>query len=406
MSSTTENAGTTDNAGTTASGAVAAMKSLLSETSTPEDLLAALQQTLTERQDYHRLFDAKLIAVRRRLGLPLSRPTSLDNVPKAHEQEFREAYISAAREIGHLFLQAGRLSDAWAYYRTIGEPEPVRAAIEKITVPREPDETFEEIMNVALYEGAHICRGLEFLLKTHGTCNTVTAFSQLQQQMTAAERRRSAAMMVRTIHDDVLASVRRHIENRMPLLSPATSLTELISDRDWLFDEGNYHIDVSHLHSTVAFARALHAEDPELRKAVELCDYGIRLAPHLQYPGDVPFDEYYTANRFFLKALAGDSPKASLDYFRDRLSREPDLPDQRLIAFVLLDLAERLGRLNDVIDDVTPFVSRMEDPNGFSFTEMCLERGMADRLERSAEENDDVLAYALAGLSRSTPGSP
>jgi hypothetical protein len=388
------------NTTTASSPRIDTLKQQLPENPSHTDLLAALQQTLTDEKDYHRLFDAKLMLVRDGMGLPLTQPTSLDNVPAEHEQAFRDAYVDAAREVGTMFLKDGNLSDAWAYFRTIGEPEPVKAAIDKISVPREPDEAFDEIVNVALYEGAHIARGLEFLLKTHGTCNTVTALSQLQQQMTLEERRTAAAMMVRTIYDDVQATLRREVETRMPVLTPNASISELITGRDWLFAEGNYHIDVSHLHSTVGFARSLQAEDPELKQAIELCAYGAMLSDQLQYPGEMPFDEYYKANRFFLTALAGDDPDAAIAYFMQRLKDEPDTSDQQLIAFVLLDLAQRIGRSAEVLQETASFVSRMEDPNGFSFTKLCVELGLTDKLEETAVENDDILAFTIARLSQ------
>jgi len=385
---------------TTTTSRLDKLKAALPESPSPQDLIASLQQTLTDQKDFHRLFDAKLLEVRQRMGLPLAQPTSLENVPAEQEQEFRDAYVIAAREVGTLFLEDGQLGDAWAYFRTIGEPEPVKAAIDKISVPREPDEEFDQVMNVALYEGAHIARGLEFLLKTHGTCNTVTAFSQLQQQMTPDERRAAAAMMVRNIYDDLQATIRRDVESRMPVLTPNASIAELISGREWLFAEGNYHIDVSHLHSTVGFARALKQGDPELLLAVELCDYGSKLATQLQYPADVPFDDYYKANRFFLTAIAGEDTDAGIDYFLQRLKDAPDEQDQQLIAFVLLDLAQRVGQTERVLAQTAAFVSKMEDPNGFSFTKLCLELGMADKLEEAAAANDDLLGYTIAKLSQ------
>jgi len=380
---------------------IASMKRALPENAGPQEILKSLQATLLAEKDFHRLFDAKLIDVRSEMGLPLAQPTSLENVPAEHEAAFREAYVNAAREVGSLFLEDGNLSDAWAYFRTIGEPEPVKAAIEKIKVPREPDEEFDQIMNVALYEGAHVAKGLEFLLKTHGTCNTVTAFSQLQPQMSLEERRKAGAMMVRNIYDDLQASIRREVETRMPVLSPNASIKELITGRDWLFAEGNYHIDVSHLHSTVGFARSLHKEDPELQLAIELCDYGAMLAPQLQYPADVPFDQYYTGHQHFLTALAGDNQDAALAWFTQRLKDEPDEPDRQLIAFVLLDLAQRIDRTREVLKETLEFVGKMEDPNGFSFSQLCVELGLLEELETAAEANDDVLAFAIARLSAS-----
>ena len=300
-----------------------------------ESVADALIATLESAKDFHRLFDAKLIKARLKLGLPVAQPTSMDDIPEKHEKAFKDAYVQAAREVGQCFIDDGNLQDAWAYFRTIGEPEPIRAAIEKVRVPREPDEEFDHVMNLALYEGAHISKGLEFLLKTHGTCNTVTAFGQLQQQMTPEERRTSAAMMVKNIYNDLQQTVRRDVESRMPVLSADAGIAELIKGRDWLFADGNYHIDVSHLHSTVGFARALEPNDPELPLAVELCAYGKMLSPPLQYPGDVPFDEFYTAHDHFLKAISGEAIDEGIAYFTGRLEQEPDEPDQQLIAYVL-----------------------------------------------------------------------
>ncbi|MCR9200239.1 MAG: hypothetical protein NXI04_16515 [Planctomycetaceae bacterium] len=381
---------------------VAQLTNRLTEGASPQDIVQALQQTLKDEKDFHRLFDALLIEYRLNHDLPITQPTSLDNLPADSEVDFRKAYMDAARQVGTLFLEDGGLSDAWAYFRTIGEPEPVRAAIEKIRIPREPDEKFDEIMNLALYEGAHVAKGLEFLLKTHGTCNTVTAFGQLQQQMTVEERRTCAAMMVNNIYADLQANIRRDVEARMPVLSADASVSELIKGRDWLFAEGNYHIDVSHLHSTVGFARALEADDPELPLAVELCEYGSMLSGPLQYPGDLPFDDFYKGHLWFLNALAGKDVDGGLAYFMKRLQDEPDEPDRQLIAYVLLDLAQRVGRLEQSLKEAAPLVSRMEDPNGFSFAKLCVDTGLTDELAAAAADNDDVLSYAIARLAGST----
>ncbi|MCA9066139.1 MAG: hypothetical protein KDA96_23890, partial [Planctomycetaceae bacterium] len=274
-----------------------------------------------------------------------------------------------------------------------------------VQIPREPDERFDAMMNVALYEGAHVVRGLEFLLRTHGTCNTVTAMSQLIQQMSPEERRKSAAMMVRSLYEDLSASVKRHVEQRQPVLNPAASLTELIGSREWLFADGNYHVDVSHLHSIVAFARHLQREDPELRLAIEMARYGSQLSEHLRYPGDVPFDDYYTAHLHFLNALAGDEVDEGLDYFIGRLEHEPDERDRQLIAFVIVDLANRVGQIPRALEAAAPYVSRMEDHSGFSFTSFCIQHGRSDVLEAMARKNDDVLGVATALLTRSAPSS-
>ena len=365
-------------------------------------LMDAVDRTLLAQKDFHRFFDAKLIRIRRELGLPITQPTSLKEIPQQHEAAFRESYTNAAREVGQLFLDSGQLADAWAYFRTIHETEPVRVAIAKrvAEMPTEPGPELDELLNLALYEGAHIIEGLKLLLKTHGTCNTVTALGQLMAQMSPDERRQAAALMVRNIYTDLQHNVRRDVERRNPVLKPNLSLRELILGREFLFADGAYHVDVSHLHSIVSFARHLHRGDPELSLAIELTQYGSQLAEPLRYPSDVPFDDYYVANQHFLNAVAGINVDESIRYFTDRLNQEPDVADKRMIAFVLVDLGQRVDRVNAALEAAAPYVNKLEDPSGFSFTAFCVAAGRLDTLESAARENDDVLALATAILSR------
>ena len=372
-----------------------------STVSEADAILDAAEKTLIDQGDFHRLFDAKLMRVRSQLGLPITQPTSLRNIPEEHEPAFREAYTKAAREVGQRFLDADQLADAWAYFRTISETDAVRAAIAKkvAELPPEPGPGLDELLNLALYEGAHVVEGLKLLLKTHGTCNTVTAMSQVLPQMTPDERREAAAVMVRNVYTDLQANVRRDVERRLPTIKANASLRELITGRDFLFAEGGYHIDVSHLHSTVSFARHLERSCPELQMAIELSEYGAQLAEQLRYPSDVPFDDYYAANNHFLNALAGVDVDDSMNYFIDRLKQEPDAPDQRMIAFVIADLGQRVNRTIMAIEAAAPFLKQMEDPSGFSFTAYCINAGRLDLLEASAREDNDVLRLATVMLT-------
>ncbi len=370
------------------------------DNASPDAVLDVLDRALISQKDFHRLFDARLIRARRRMGLPLTQPTSLTGIPREQDAAFREAYTSAAAEVGQHFLDNGQLADAWAYFRTIQRPQPVREAIEKLVAESNntPGPQLDELLNLALYEGAHTVEGIRLLLRTHGTCNTVTAMSQVIGQITPDERRRAAAIMVAHLYKDLQASVGRDLERREIPIDPATSLREMITGREFLFAEGNYHIDVSHLHSIVGFARHLQREDPELQLAVEMSLYGQQLSEHLRYPADVPFDDYYRASENFLSAVAGNDVSASLQWFVDRLHQEPDESDRRMIAFVIVDLAQRVGRLAEALEIAAPWLSRMEDPNGFSFTACCVEAGRLDLLEKVARDNGDLLALATLRL--------
>ena len=140
-------------------------------------VLDALEQSLTDQQDLHRLFDARMLRIRHEMKLPLTQPTSLQGIPHDQEEAYREAYRNAARETGTRLLEAGQLTDAWAYFKTISEPELIREAIERraTEIGEQYGPELDELLNLALYENAHAVAGIRLLLKTHGTCNTVTA---------------------------------------------------------------------------------------------------------------------------------------------------------------------------------------------------------------------------------------
>lgn len=372
---------------------------ILEETSRtvgPEAVIEDLIKTLRANQEYHRLFDAMLLKKKFELGLPLLQPTSFEDVPAAHVDEFKSCYVKAAREVGHLFLENGRISDAWIYFRTIGDPEPVAKVIDALPVNSHLDEETEELLNVALYEGAHPVKGLEILLRTHGTCNTVTALDQQMPQLKPEERRRAAAMLVREIYRDLVHSVRHEVQQRLSANPPGESLRELIAGRAFLFEEGNYHIDVSHLSACVRFARWLTADDPELPLAVELAEYGSKLDPQFQYAGEPPFEDFYPAHAAFLKAVCGD--EEGLNYFRKRPETEEDERDRQVSAYVLVDLLARTDRWAEAVEVAEKHLQNLDESSGFSFAELCRRAERLDLAQSAARQKSDLVRFVGALL--------
>jgi hypothetical protein len=161
----------------------------------PAAAIDSLVETFRAESNYHKLFDALLLKKRHEMGLPLVRPSSLEDIPEARREEFENAYIAAAREIGGLFLAQNNIPDAWVYLRTIREPQKVRDAIESLSLPRDADRVSEEVIQIALHEGANPVKGLELMLRSHGTCNTVTTLDQMMHSLTPADRTRAAGLM-------------------------------------------------------------------------------------------------------------------------------------------------------------------------------------------------------------------
>lgn len=357
------------------------------------DQLAAL---LIERKDFHRLFDARCLRKKSEMGLPLHRPTSFEDVPNDRRDEFEEAYIAAAREAGQSLLEDKKLGQAWMYFHAIRDTAPIKALLEKMPVPREAGEESEELIDLAFYKMVHPVKGMQVMLKTHGTCSTITSLDQQFQNLSAEQRSDCAAILVRALHCDLLQSLQYEVRQRMPFAPPAKTLRELIAGREWLFADNNYHIDVSHLHSTVRFARSLTVGTPELALAQDLAEYGSQLSAQFQYAGEPPFTEFYPSHIQFFRFLADDGRDAAISYFERQLEQEPDESDKALIAYVLVDLFARIDQLDKAIGLAERHLLKADPDFAAAFSELCQKANRLDVLKASAETRGDLVAYAAA----------
>ena len=365
--------------------------------STPAAALDMLIETMRAEKNYHRMFDALMLKKKHEFGLPLLRPTSLNDVPADKRDEFERAYVAGARQAGQAFLNDGNIADAWLYFRTIQEKEPIAAVLAQTDLP-EDYEKAQELINIALYEGANPVRGLQFLLKTNGTCNTITSLDQAMPTMAPEDRKQAAALLVRHLYDELLQNVQADVQKRMPFAPPAASLRELILGRDWLFQDGNYHVDVSHLNSVTRFSRFLDAGSAELALSLQLAEYGSRLDQNLQYGGEVPFQDFYAAHTHYFEILLSQNVEEATSYFQQKLDHEPDEPDRQMIAYVLVDLLMKSGRIDAAMPIAERHLKFLEEPQ-FSFAELCQKAGRKDAWAEAAKEKGDLVGFAAALLS-------
>ena len=362
----------------------------------PQAAIDLLIETLRNEKNYHRVFDALLMKKKNELGLPLLHPTSLDDVPADQRVDFEKYYVDSAREVGNLFLNNNQLGEALVYFRTIQEPDAVSEALETATLPDDYEKS-QELINIALYEGANPVRGLQFLLQSNGTCNTITAMDQAMQGLDSTNRQKAAAMIVQHLYDELIMTVKSEVERRMPLPPSAKepTLRELIMGREWLFQEGNYHIDVSHLNSVVRFARFLDPGTPELEQAVQLAEYGCHLDTQFQYPGEAPFEDFYPSHLHFLNVLLGRNVDEAISYFQQKLDAEPDEPDQQMIAYVMVDLLVRCDRLDQAMEIAGKHLRFLDEPT-FSFAELCTKAGKLGAWAEASKAKGDLVAFTAA----------
>src|SRR5437899_1251777 len=90
-----------------------------------------LCRLMKERREYGNLFYALLLKERHKLRVSPVPTEPSQALPEAVHGEYEDAIRNAARYVGELYLAEGDIPRAWAYYRMIGELEPVARAIDR-----------------------------------------------------------------------------------------------------------------------------------------------------------------------------------------------------------------------------------------------------------------------------------
>jgi hypothetical protein len=373
----------------------------------PQAALDRLAGDLEAAGDYRALLDALLLRARHELGLPLVAPASLAEVPEPARSRYEEKYVEAIRLVGSKYLAAGEIPTAWAYYRVIGESEPVARAIRDYRPDADRDggdgERIGAIIEVAFNHGVDPRRGFELILEHYGTCSAITAFEGLPPPDEAV-RVACAERLIRHLHRELAANLRSDIAGRGQLLPPAgATIAETIDGRDWLFAEDSYHIDVSHLASVVRMS--VLAADPEaIALAADLTEYGRRLSPRLQYEGVPPFERTFDDHGVYLRALLGRDVEAAIAHFRAKLGppdRAPEAADPAVPAQTLVNLLVRLGRLDEAIEVSSQYLAGLPDAALFcpGVAQLCQRAGDPKRLLDIARDRRDLVNYTAALLS-------
>lgn len=357
-------------------------------------LFDRLTATLKAEHKYHDLFDALLMRSRQRLGLPAVTGTSLDDVEEPARSQLEAAYLDACREVGTLLLDEGKLREAWMYLRPVGDKAPVAEALARTAVT---DENLQDLIEIALHEGVAPTVGFELVLKHYGTCNAITTFEGALLNRPRADQQAAAALLIRTLHDELLANVRSDIARQEGQPPAESTLAELVADRDWMFSDYNYHIDTTHLASTVRFARLV--EDPQLLElSYQLTAYGRRLSKQFQFAGDEPFGDVYPSHGLFFAAQLGRQVDEALAYFRGKAEQLDPQEHGTAPAEVYIALLARLGRYDEAIEASARLVPPGARVSGFapSMFEISRRSGHFERLLDVCRQRGDLVGFAAA----------
>lgn len=277
-----------------------------------ETAFSDLAQKLSKEQRWHELYDLRTLQTRCNIGLPIVEVPGVSGSPE-QQQALQAASVNACIEAGEGLIAEGSLREAWFYLRAAEAHEIMRTALEQAEVT---EENSEALIELALYEGAHPARGFELLIAEFGICNSVTTLEGIAAQLPADDLRSCAERLVGRLHQDLVEGLRYHINQQEGdgSAGDTTSISELIADRDWLFEHEAAHVDASHLASAVRFGRAL-LNPQAIALAMQLAEYGARLQPSLQYPDAAPFEKTYPAHLKFYRALLGEAIEEATNYF-------------------------------------------------------------------------------------------
>ena len=349
---------------------------------------------LREKKRYGELFEALKMQTRQQIGLPLLDSDVEDDLDDETHKQLEKGLLDACREVGSALLRDGNIREGWMYLRPVGE----RNAVAQVLADVEANEdNIDEMVEVCLHEGVDPERGFRLVLDNYGTCNAITTFESAMHQRQPEEQQAAAAMLVDHLHHELLLSVKADIQQNEGQEPPENSLKELVTDREWLFGEHRYHLDTTHLASTTRFARLL-SDEPHLRLALDMTEYGRRLHDQFQYQGDEPFAEIYPSHALYFKALLGEDVEDALAFFREKATSVDQDEFGRNAVEVYIDLLARLGRYPEAIAASINLTPPGTQPMGHapSLLELSQQAGQFDQLLRFCRDRDDLLGFAAA----------
>ena len=374
-----------------AAGPVAAAEKLVAE--------------LRAAEDFQNLFYAMLLKKRVELGVsPFPTGPSSELPPETHEP-YEQAIREAGREVGQALLARGRFSQAWGFFRMLGEPEPVRAALEAYQPG--PDDDVYPVIEIAWQGGVLPKKGYDHVLDRHGVCSAITMVGSSDLANNAELRDHCVGRLVRALHAQLTERLRGDLEGRGVTVPDDTTIPEMLSENPQLTADDAYHIDTSHLSSVVQMSTHL-PPGPDNTLAQELCEYGRRLAPGFQAHTDAPFVEGYADYLAYLKVVAGaarppavgnaEEVEAGLSRFRAKAEREA-AEGATYAAQVYVNLLLKAHRPAEALAAAKEFLMAEDERNLIcpGVNELAKKAGDFATIAEAAKTRNDPVGY-LAGL--------
>ncbi len=378
--------------------------------------LQAAAQELVERMRqqklYPELFEARKMLHRVELGLP---PVHVDPIgaqgkksgaiqqdPQVQD-ELDKRLLDACREVGGGLMRSGRLQEGWMYLRAVGDDA---FASEAMAAVEPTQDNLDLLLNLYVHEGVDIGRGTELCLKMRGTCNTITMLDSIVAMRGRSDQQAAVEALVKHVHQELLANLIADVTRRMPQVQAPEdrSIVAWLGLVPGLLRDGTYHLDTTHLASTVRFARVL--DDPStLKLAADLAEYGRQLHAQYQYSSEEPFADLYPMSLAWFRALMGEHVDAALRVFRQK-AESIDLEEHGTIGIeTYADLLARIGRPDEAGKYLIRTMPDGMRPFGVapSLIELSSASGEFQPMKDHAKQRGDLIGFAAALLQSKHP---
>ncbi len=397
----------------------------------PTDLFETLKVTIHERgakataallvdemrreAKYPELFEALKMLHRIELGLPAVH-TDLSGAHELTQQEALSAdlqdqldkkLLSACCEVGTALMRQGNLQEGWMYMRAVGDRQATAVAMRDVPVTQD---NLDTVLGLLVHEAIDIGRGTKLSLEMRGTCNTITMLDTAVSMRGRADQQAAVGTLVEHVHAELLSSLKSDIVRREKCDSASTvhsetSLEKLLSSRPTLLRDGTYHLDTTHIASTVRFARILDSEK-HLRLAVDIAQYGRQLHSQYQYPSDEPYADLYPMSLGMFRALLGEHVDAALKMFLQK-AESLDPQEHGTVAIEsYADLLTRVGKPGEAMQFLIKKMPRGMRPFGIAPSLLELAEASKDfqpMLDHTLQRRD-LVGYAAALLQSETIG--
>ncbi|MBY0522854.1 MAG: hypothetical protein K2R98_05630 [Gemmataceae bacterium] len=371
------------------------------ESAGPKEAIERLCANLRDRKEYSSLFYALLMKKRYELGVTPMPSAPNAELPEEVHEPYENAIRDAGRLVGQLYLDDGDVLKAAPFFRMLNEPGPLMTALEKYQ-PFE-GEDIQPIIELAFHAGVHPRKGFDWLVERYGICSAITLMGG---HLNGAEfthgpeiRDYCITKLIRSLHEQLLDRIRNDIVRREGSVDNNLSVTQLLAGREWLFEDDNYHVDVSHLSSVIQMAINLTPGEV-LKTARELCHYGQQLSPRFHYQGEPPFEDQYKDYGVFLSMLDGENVDEGIAHFEAKVNQNFD-PDGMFTqsAEILVNLLVRIGRLEKALEVARKNLQNADErqlscPN---VAELCRRVKDYRALADVSRERDDPVNF-VAGL--------